>query len=117
MEGDINFGRHFALDGSFSWFPKNTIGNNAMTGLFGVKAGTRTEHFGFFAKVRPGFLTFDNALREETILVTPGLSASPLSLYLHCVLAGSPSRRSIWAAWWNTIPRVIGRSGGIWAIR
>ena len=54
------------------WFPKNTIGNNAMTGLFGVKAGTRFQHFGLFAKVRPGFLTFDNALREETILVTPG---------------------------------------------
>jgi len=72
VEGDINFGRHFALDGAFSWFPKNTIGHNAMTGLFGVKGGIRTEHFGLFAKVRPGFLTFSNALREETIMFTPG---------------------------------------------
>jgi hypothetical protein len=72
VEGDINFGRHFALDGSFSWFPKNTIGRNAMTGLFGVKGGIRTQRFGLFAKVRPGFLTFENALREETILFTPG---------------------------------------------
>ena len=78
LEGDINFGRHFALDGSFSWFPKNTIGKNAMTGLFGVKAGTRTERFGLFAKVRPGFLTFDNALREEKILITPGPLGIPL---------------------------------------
>jgi hypothetical protein len=80
VEGDINFGRHFALDGSFSWFPKNTIGKNAMTGLFGVKAGMRTEHLGFFAKVRPGFLTFDNALREETIVVTPGPLGIPLGI-------------------------------------
>ena len=49
-----------------------------MTGLFGVKAGTRTEHFGLFAKVRPGFLTFDNALRAETILVTPGPLGFPI---------------------------------------
>ncbi|HEX4603860.1 MAG TPA: hypothetical protein VH724_07695 [Candidatus Angelobacter sp.] len=78
VEGDINFGRHFALDGSFSWFPKNTIGKNAMTGLFGVKGGMRTQRFGLFAKVRPGFLTFDNALREETILVTPGPLGFPI---------------------------------------
>src|SRR5580765_8472140 len=78
VEGDINFGRHFALDGSFSWFPKNTLGRNAMTGLFGVKAGTRFQHFGLFAKVRPGFLTFENALREETILFTPGPLGFPI---------------------------------------
>jgi hypothetical protein len=80
VEGDINFGRHFALDSSFTWFPKNTIGKNAMTGLFGVKAGMRTERFGLFAKVRPGFLTFDNALREETILVTPGPLGIPIGV-------------------------------------
>jgi hypothetical protein len=80
VEGDINFGRHFALDGSFSWFPKNTIGKNAMTGLFGLKAGMRTERFGLFAKVRPGFLTFDDALREETILVTPGPLGTPIGI-------------------------------------
>jgi len=71
VEGDVNFGRHLALDGTFSWFPARSLGENTMTGLFGVKAGTRTEHFGFFAKVRPGFMTFDNALRQETIVLTP----------------------------------------------
>lgn len=71
LEGDVNFGSHVALDGTFSWFPSSTLGHNAMTGLFGAKVGMRTERFGLFGKVRPGFMTFDNALRGETFLLTP----------------------------------------------
>jgi hypothetical protein len=78
VEGDINFGRYFALDGSYTWFPKNTIGHNAMTVFLGAKVGKRTERFGLFAKVRPGFLTFDNALREETVVITPGPLGIPI---------------------------------------
>ena len=70
-EGDVNFGRHIALDGAFSWLP-NSGRESAATGFFGVKAGTRTQHFGFFGKARPGFLTFDNAFRGETVILTPG---------------------------------------------
>ncbi|HZU32857.1 MAG TPA: hypothetical protein VFB79_17205 [Candidatus Angelobacter sp.] len=64
VEGDFNFGRHFALDGSYSWLP--TTPSHIMTGLFGAKVGTRTQHFGFFGKVRPGFISFSNTLREAT---------------------------------------------------
>lgn len=70
-EGDINFGRHIALDGAFSWLP-NSGRQSAATGFFGVKAGTRTQRFGFFGKARPGFLTFDNSLRGITEILTPG---------------------------------------------
>jgi len=71
LEGDINFGRYIALDGAFSWFPTSTRGQSSATGFFGVKAGKRMERFGLFGKVRPGFLTFDNAFRQETVLFTP----------------------------------------------
>ena len=70
IEGDFNFGRHFALDGAYSWLP--TGSTHAMTGLFGAKVGTRTQHFGFFGKVRPGFISFGNTLRAETINFAPG---------------------------------------------
>jgi hypothetical protein len=71
LEGDVNFGRHFALDGAASWFPNSTRGKSAATGFFGAKAGMRTQRFGFFGKARPGFMTFDNAFRGETIILTP----------------------------------------------
>lgn len=71
LEGDVNFGRYIALDGAFSWFPNSTRGHSSATGFFGAKAGKRWERFGLFGKVRPGFLTFDNAFREETVLFTP----------------------------------------------
>lgn len=70
-EGDVNFGRHIALDGAFSWLP-NSGRQSAATGFFGVKAGTRTQRFGFFGKARPGFLTFDNSLRGVTEILAPG---------------------------------------------
>jgi hypothetical protein len=69
IEGDLNFGRHFALDGAYSWLP--TISTHVMTGLFGAKVGTRTQHFGFFGKVRPGFISIGNTLRAETIILVP----------------------------------------------
>lgn len=71
LEGDVNFGRYLALDGAFSWFPTSTRGHSSATGFFGAKAGKRWERFGLFGKVRPGFLTFDNAVRGETLLFTP----------------------------------------------
>jgi len=71
LEGDVNFGRHFALDGAASWFPNSARGKSAATGFFGAKAGMRTQRFGFFGKARPGFMTFDNAFRGETVILTP----------------------------------------------
>lgn len=76
VEGDINFGRHIALDGAFSWLPTSSRGRSAMTGFFGAKVGKRTERFGFFGKARPGFLSFDNAFRGETTILTPAQSGA-----------------------------------------
>src|SRR5215471_3194043 len=67
LEGDVNFGRHFALDAAFNWLPASPY-DHTIQGLFGGKVGTRTEHFGFFGKVRPGFISRGDQLREETIV-------------------------------------------------
>jgi hypothetical protein len=69
LEGDFNFGRHFALDTAFNWLPASRA--HLVQGLFGGKAGIRTGHFGFFGKVRPGFVSRGNQLREETIVEGP----------------------------------------------
>jgi hypothetical protein len=67
VEGDFNLGRHLALDGAFTWMPGSFPRGTTTTGLFGVKAGTRTQRFGFFGKVRPGFITFSNVVRDDTL--------------------------------------------------
>ncbi|HET6845047.1 MAG TPA: hypothetical protein VFK06_25685 [Candidatus Angelobacter sp.] len=73
LEGDVNFGSHLALDSALTWLPSSR--GNTVLGLFGVKAGGRTEHFGLFAKVRPGFVTSFHSLRESTINVISNQNA------------------------------------------
>ena len=68
IEGGVNFGRHFALDGTLNWLPERfglVSGGRVVQGLIGAKVGTRFQHFGFFAKVRPGFITSGSALRSS----------------------------------------------------
>ncbi len=69
IEGDVNFGRHIALDGTLNWLPERfglVSGGRVVQGLIGAKVGTRFQHFGLFAKVRPGFITSGSALRSVT---------------------------------------------------
>lgn len=76
LEADLNLGRHFALDAALDWLPSNTNAGSTLIGLFGGKVGTRTEHFGFFGKVRPGFVTVSNALRASSIVFPAPLGIS-----------------------------------------
>ena len=80
VEGDINFTRYLSLDAAFMWLP-NTFSHEM--GLFGVKAGIRRERFGFFGKVRPGFVSFGNILRDSTIVVDLGPPAVTLGTQAH----------------------------------
>lgn len=66
-------GATFALDAAFNWLPASPY-EHTIQGLFGGKNGTRTEHFGFFGKVRPGFVSRGNQLREETLLLGPPIT-------------------------------------------
>jgi hypothetical protein len=70
VEGDINFGRHFAIDGSFNWLPSSF--SQTVNSFIGVKAGIRREHFGFFGKARPGFFSAANEFRGSSFNVDTG---------------------------------------------
>jgi len=70
VDGDINFGKHVALDGSFNWLPAN--GSPTLNFLIGAKAGIRREHLGLFAKARPGFVSSAHQIRSSTFNVDTG---------------------------------------------
>jgi hypothetical protein len=65
-----NFTRVIAADAEINFFPQKNgflIGQGrAIQGQFGVKAGKRFEKFGLFGKVRPGFLSIDDAFSLDT---------------------------------------------------
>lgn len=74
VEADLNIGRHLALDTAVDWLPSKAFRGQSVIALFGAKAGIRARRFGLFAKVRPGFITFDNALRQITLIQVSNLS-------------------------------------------
>jgi hypothetical protein len=45
-------------------------GGRVLQGFYGVRAGFRTRHVGFFAKARPGFQSYSRALTGEAITLT-----------------------------------------------
>jgi hypothetical protein len=56
-----NFSRGIAFDSTLNFIPAQQ-GSKPMTeGLFGIRIGGSTEHVGVFAKLRPGFIYYDNA--------------------------------------------------------
>ena len=71
VDGVYNFGRFFSIDGTFTWYPHNASSTNFIQGQFGGKAGYRFQHFGIFAKVRPGFISLGNVFRQETLTPVP----------------------------------------------
>ena len=52
-----NLNSYVAFDSEMDFFLPDEGPPYATQGLFGIKAGKRTKHFGIFAKVRPGFQT------------------------------------------------------------
>ncbi len=66
--------------------------------LFGVKAGTRSDRFGLFAKIRPGFVS--SQVRDEVINPNPTLNtlfrtSSGLALDFGAVLELYPTKGTI----------------------
>jgi len=52
-----NLNNYIAFDSEVNFFLPDEGPAYATQGLFGIKAGKRTRHFGIFAKARPGFQT------------------------------------------------------------
>jgi hypothetical protein len=62
---DYNFTRAVAFDSTLNFIPGQQGTKAMMEGLFGVRTGARFERFGIFAKVRPGFIHYENALTKQ----------------------------------------------------
>jgi hypothetical protein len=61
------FPREEPTEGSFD-------GGRILQGFYGVRAGFRTRHLGFFVKARPGFESNSRVLTSETITLGPDAS-------------------------------------------
>jgi hypothetical protein len=75
--------RFVEADASMSFFPREAQpdsfgdGGRILQGLFGVRAGFRTKHMGFFAKARPGFQSYSQGL--SSITFPPDFSSESLA--------------------------------------
>jgi hypothetical protein len=63
----VNLSEHVAVEAEGNFYPREGFSDDASGGYpsqmqFGLKAGRRFERFGLFAKARPGFVSFSNAL-------------------------------------------------------
>jgi hypothetical protein len=60
-----NFTRAVAFDSTLNFMPGQQGTKAMVEGLFGVRTGVRTERVGVFAKVRPGFIYYENTLPQR----------------------------------------------------
>lgn len=68
-----NFNHHLSAEGEFSYFPRDNFPGGTVTqGLFGVKAGARSDKAGLFGKARPGLVRFSSL--RFTVPCSPGES-------------------------------------------
>jgi hypothetical protein len=56
-----NFSKYFGLEAEVNFFPRDreVEGGRKIQGLFGMKAGKRSERFGLFGKARMGFIRYE----------------------------------------------------------
>lgn len=56
-----NFSKYFGIEAEGNFFPRDrdVEGGQKTQGLFGIKAGKRSDKAGIFAKARPGFIRFE----------------------------------------------------------
>ncbi len=69
-----NFTRGFGFDSTLNFIPGQQGTQPMMEGLFGVRMGVRAEKFGVFAKIRPGFIYYNNALPVQGETSTTSLT-------------------------------------------
>ena len=75
--------RFVEADASMNFFPREAQpeafgdGGRILQGLFGIRAGFRNKHVGFFAKARPGFQSYSQTL--TSITVSPDFSSVALT--------------------------------------
>ena len=98
----FNLNASVALEGEVNYYRKLNdspilTDSPAVAGLFGVKAGWRSEKVGVFAKVRPGVLHFEETIDPRIVfIVPPPVPRNPhFALDLGGVIEMYPSRRVV----------------------
>jgi hypothetical protein len=89
-----NLSDNFGIETEFNFFPQerlnfanfSSIDSQRMQGLFGAKYGIRSQRFGIFGKVRPGFIRFGEGSSPI------GTNATEFALDLGGVFEIYPSR-------------------------
>jgi hypothetical protein len=71
---NYNFNRAFSFDSAVNFLPGQAGTQGMMQGLFGVKLGERWNRWGLFAKVRPGFVYYNQAWSGGASPTTTSLS-------------------------------------------
>ena len=104
----FNLNSFFSLEGEGTFYlndakPKILSGGRAVQGLFGPKIGIRSDNWGIFAKVRPGVISFPNAIQGVTLNPTLPFSFSiqtrrltEPALDLGTVIEFYPARHLAW---------------------
>ncbi|MBK8316329.1 MAG: hypothetical protein IPL01_20860 [Acidobacteria bacterium] len=97
LRGTFNLNAGLALEGEVNFYPEINsnpiiVDSKAVTGLFGVKAGWRSKKMGFFGKIRPGLLHFEEKIDPRMYLL-------PLPRFRKI-----RTLRSIWEACLSCIP-------------
>lgn len=99
-----NITNSIGIEGEYNFFPEKRVlftnpfylNSRRTQGLFGVKAGMRSEKAGVFGKLRPGFVHFGEGTFDPTILtilpVPPAASSTEFALDAGGVLELYPSR-------------------------
>lgn len=77
-----NFTNYFAVEAQGDFYPTKTRADFATGGRveqaqFGIKVGKRWQKFGLFAKVRPGFVSFDGTVKITRALFSPVPGGTP----------------------------------------
>jgi hypothetical protein len=66
----MNLNQHFAIDSNFNITPglskegTNLAGGRASEFLIGVRAGVRARNYGFYLKAQPGFLRWNDVIKQ-----------------------------------------------------
>jgi len=89
-----NLSDNFGLETEFNFFPQErlnfangtSVDSRRTQGLFGAKYGIRSEKFGIFGKIRPGFIRFGEGSSPI------GVSATEFALDIGGVLELYPTR-------------------------
>jgi hypothetical protein len=75
--GRVGYNVHpnVSVEAEFNYFPRDRFaeGGRKVQGLFGVRTGKRFEHFGIYAKLRPGFVNFSRGdfTRRPNVICVP----------------------------------------------